>query len=694
MDVPEPMSSHGVGRVVLAAILVIAANQAADAYVGPGAGLAVAGGMWGIVLFGLAILAALSFPFRFICHRVRDASRRRRAQARRVIILGFDGLDAGLTRDMLAAGKLPNLQRLADSGSYSDLRTVLPAITPAAWPSFATGVDPSGHAIFDFISRDPKTYQPVLASAEILPGVRRRLRRDRPLLRSRRRSRPFWEVLADHRVFSIILRVPITWPPEPFRGLLLSGMSTPDLRGTQGEGTLLSAAPETEPTSGPLRVVLEPDAGAFIGQLPGPINPDSSKGNQSLHVAVRVTPGAQSLRIQIGESDVELAPAQESDWLPVVFGQGRSAVYGICRAQALSLAPAELYLTALQIDPRRPAMPVSHPAPWADYLARRIGPYATVGLAEDTDALNAGVIDEAAFLHQVESLHAEREGMLMESLARSRDGLVACVFDGSDRVQHMFHRSREADHPANQVTSCEHPQAIEDVYRRADTTVGRVVDRLQDDDVLIVLSDHGFCSFRRGVDVNAWLQAQGYLYLQDGTTGEPWLADVDWSRTRAYAIGLSGLFINVRGREGQGIVEPGEPYETLKRTLVDALTGLVDGDLGVIAVERAYDTAAYYDGPYAGEGPDVLIGYAAGYRVSWASARGETAATVFTDNDRRWSGDHCVEPSLVPGVLFSSHPLPVSDPGLTDVPVTAMSLLGVAAPDYMKGRDLTGQESA
>jgi predicted AlkP superfamily phosphohydrolase/phosphomutase len=664
--------------------VTVCTGRAAEAYVGPGAGLAVAGGIWGIVLLCLALLAALLFPFRFVYHRLRDDPRRRRAQTRRVVVVGFDGLDASTTRELLEAGHMPNLQRLAATGSHHDLRTVLPAITPAAWSTFATGVDPSGHAIFDFISRDPKTYQPVLASAEILPGIRRRWCRRIPLLRSRRRSRPFWKVLADHRVFSIILRVPITWPPEPFRGLLLCGMSAPDLRGTQGEGTLMTTEVTGE-TSGPLRVRLERRGAEYVGVLPGPCIPGES--DQSLNVVVRVVP--EGACVDLGQGEVELSVAADSAWLPVTFGSGRRRVHGICRLRLLSVDPLALYVTALQIDPSRPAMPVSHPSPFAGYLARRIGPYATVGLAEDTDALNVGVIDETAFLAQVESLHAEREAMLLEALHRCRDGLVACVFDGSDRVQHMFHRTREPGHPANRATACEHPQAIEAAYRRADDTVGQVVAQLNEGDVLLVLSDHGFCSFRRGVDLNAWLREAGYLHLREGDTGEPWLADVDWSRTRAYALGLSGLFINLRGREGRGIVEPGDEYEALKRELVTALTGLVDAETGSIAVLRAYDTTQFYDGPYAGEGPDVLVGYAEGYRVSWTTARGETAADVFADNDRRWSGDHCVEPSLVPGVLFSSTRLAATDPALADLPVTILSLLGVDAPAYMKGRDLT-----
>ncbi len=671
---------------LVATAIVTSTCQSVEAYVGPGAGLAVAGGIWGIVLLGLALLAALLFPFRFVYHRLRDRPRRQRAQTRRVVVVGFDGLDAHTTRELLAAGHMPNLQRLAADGSHHDLRTVLPAITPAAWPSFATGVDPSGHAIFDFISRDPKTYQPVLASAEVLSGVQRRWRRPLPLLRSRRRSRPFWEILADHRVFSIILRVPITWPPEPFRGLLLSGMSAPDLRGPQGEGTLLTTEVGGQ-TSGPLRIRLEPRGAEYVGRMPGPAIPGDE--DQTLSVTVRLTPTKTGARVDLGQGGTELSVGSDSAWLPVAFGEGRQGVHGMYRMRLLSIGPPALYVTPLQIDPRRPVMPVSHPSPFADYLARRVGPFATVGLAEDTDALNAGVIDEAAFLAQVESLHVERERMLLEALCRCRDGLVACVFDGSDRVQHMFHRGREPDHPANSTIPCEHPQAIEAAYRRADDTVGKVVAELREGDVLLVLSDHGFCSFRRCVDLNAWLRDAGYLHLKESATGGSWLRDVDWSRTRAYALGLSGLYVNLLGREGSGIVQPGVEYETVKKELVGGLTGLIDTEADAIAVDRAYDTASYYDGPYAGEGPDVLVGYAAGYRVSWASARGETAPAVFADNDHRWSGDHCVEPSLVPGVLFSNRPLVEPDPTLTDVPVTILSMLGIDAPAYMKGRDLT-----
>lgn len=672
----------------LAPAAVLLSAGGAHAYVGPGAGLAVAGSIWGVVLVLLALLAALLFPFRYVFHRMADRARRRRARARRVVVLGFDGMDAGITRRLLAEGHLPNLAALSQQGSHHDLQTVLPAITPAAWPTFATGVDPSGHAIFDFITRNRQTYQPELASAQILPGRPRRWRRSVPQIVGRRRGRPFWDVLADHRVFSTILRVPITWPPEPFKGLLLSGMSTPDVRGTQGEGTLLTEDPASAPDGGPAVVYLQDRDGELSAQLPGP--PDPQDPSRVLRVGLRVSSAPDGARITLDDTPVDLQLDTDSAWIVVTF----EGVQALCRLRLLSLSPVSIYVWPLQLNPAHPAMPISHPGPYAQYLAHRIGPFATVGLAEDTDALHWGVVEEDAFLQQVESIHTEREAMLDDALQRSLNGLVACVFDGTDRVQHMFYRTLEADHPANRSGASDHPHAIEDVYRRADETVGRVRQQLADDDALVVLSDHGFCSFRRNVDLNAWLQLNGYLHLKEGGTPGPWLADVDWSQTKAFAMGLSGLFINLRGREGQGIVEPGTQYKALKQELVQGLTGLIDEDTRLTAILHAYDTATYYDGPYASEGPDVLVGYAEGYRVSWTTARGEIAPTVFSDNERRWSGDHCVEPSLVPGVLFSNRPLTVDEPALRDVPVTILSLLGVPVPAYMKGRDLCGRDDA
>jgi len=239
------------------------------------------------------------------------------------------------------------------------------------------------------------------------------------------------------------------------------------------------------------------------------------------------------------------------------------------------------------------------------------------------------------------------------------------------------------------MVSPRHDDAIERLYVHNDALVGRVLERLGADDVLMVLSDHGFTSFRRGVNLNQWLLRNGYLALVEGADGSSeWLRDVDWSRTRAYVLGLTGLFLNLRGREGQGIVAPGEEAAALKTELTSKLSGLVDAETGAVAIREAFDPAALYRGPYLENAPDLLIGYDVGYRVSWECAAGVVRGEVFEDNVKAWSGDHCVDPRLVPGVLFCNRPIDREHPALVDIAPTALWLFGVEPPPHMDGRVL------
>ena len=279
--------------------------------------------------------------------------------------------------------------------------------------------------------------------------------------------------------------------------------------------------------------------------------------------------------------------------------------------------------------------------------------------------------------------------MLLNALRNNRHGCVVCVFDTTDRVQHMFWRYREGDHPANSgKESSAFREAVEDAYEQADALIGKVVSGLRDRETLIVLSDHGFKSFRRGANVNAWLKEHGYLCLRPGTAGETeWLRDVDWDRTRAYGIGLGGMYLNIQGREAHGTV-PRDEAGALKRELIERLTGLLDEETGQVAVIRVFDTAEVNPGPYADSGPDLAIGYAPGYRASWDAAQGKVAGPVIEDNTRRWSGDHCLDPDGVPGVLFVNRQVEASGARIMDIAPTILDLFGIRAPTYMQGRSL------
>ena len=310
--------------------------------------------------------------------------------------------------------------------------------------------------------------------------------------------------------------------------------------------------------------------------------------------------------------------------------------------------------------------PSSQPRYYAIYLAKLLGSFSTLGMAEDTSALNEGAIDEDDFLAQAKLIQAEREAMFFSALDHQRSGVVACVFDTSDRVQHMFYRYLD---PTQAVTK--HTGVIERMYCDMDRIVGKTMEHAEKDTAVFVLSDHGFCSFRRAVNLNTWLHRNGYLALEGD--------EIDWSRTRAYAFGLGGVHLNLRGREAHGVVKP-EDTSTLTRELISRLAGLRDDDTGEIAIRNVY--------AHADAAPDLIVGYARGYRASWDAALGKVSPRVFEDNLKAWSGDHCVDPSLVPGVLFSNRKLDADDPGIEDMAPTALRLFGIQPPEWMEGKSV------
>jgi len=342
-------------------------------------------------------------------------------------------------------------------------------------------------------------------------------------------------------------------------------------------------------------------------------------------------------------------------------------------------------------------MPISHPSIYSVYLAKKYGPYATLGLAEDTWALNERVIDEGAFFDQAMLFCKEREAMLWDAIRHTSKGMVTTVFDTTDRVQHMFYRYLDPSHPANAgKEASKHQDAIASVYAHMDGVVGQVMKEIEGTDtILVVMSDHGFTNFRRGVNLNTWLRDEGYLHLKDGaTTSADWFAAVDWSRTKAFSLGLTGLFINRKGREKSGIVEEGDEYRALVRELKEKLEALVDPATGARAIRRAEIAMATFDGPYRMDAPDILVGYEGGYRHSWECATGAVTPEVFKDNTKSWSGDHCVDPSIVPGIFFCNRPIVRDAPHIMDIPYSVLRVFGITPPKYMQGSMLFAEKPA
>jgi predicted AlkP superfamily phosphohydrolase/phosphomutase len=586
-------------------------------YVGPGVGIALGGSLAALIAGVFAGVASiLASPILWLVNRLRRL-RRRRAAVRRIVIIGLDGLSPDLVERF--RDDLPNLHDLGAAGMMTPLGTTFPAISPAAWSTFTTGLRPARHGIYDFIGvdRSQSPLAPMPAGFRLVATPRRlrlgpvslplagRVHRTLQL----RQGRPFWVDAARAGLPTTILRVPMTFPPDRFGGRQLSGMCLPDLRGTQGTYTLIGAdrpaAPSTiagagaTDSGGGARVALEPlGRRRFRARIPGP-----REAGESAEATVTLTaignPDAPRLRVSGCEPAVTLTPGGYSPWVRLAFRLRGGRITGICRLRLLDPgtdgAP-RVYATPIMVDPARPAMPIAQPAMFAPYLAGTAGTFATLGLAEDTWAYDDGVIDAEAFLAQCAAIRGERESTLMDALAARREGIVVAVFDDTDRVQHMFRRELDAgaDGPGG--------SAIRETYAAADAVVGRVRAKLRPGDLLWVVSDHGFAPFRRQIDLNAWLRDRGDLALRDDVEpDEPWLTAIDFTQTRAFALGLGGIYLNIAGRDPDGIVEP-DAAPSLARELAEALAELRDPESPDSApVAR---TAVNLDaGPFADRGP-------------------------------------------------------------------------------------------
>jgi len=691
---PRAAAASAVVATVVFAVSVLVTPAAAHAYIGPGAGFAFLGStLVFLITIGMAIATVLFWPLQWLLRRLRKQGIPKHARTRRVVIVGLDGLEPSLTERYMSEGLLSNLKALKEEGSFAKLGTTLPALSPVAWSSFQTGVNPGAHNIFDFLTRDKRYCLPQLASTETqttnkactifgIPIAKK----SRTSVVITRKSQPFWKILGAHGVFSNIIRVPISYPPEKFNGNILSAMCTPDLKGTQGSFTFFTeeASSTTSVTGGDVRV-FKRDGEALNGTISGPPTPDG-KGWLTLSFTLHLNRTGNSGTLMIDSQSITLIPNTMSPWIELVFSHGRTKVHGIARFCLRQDGNAHaLYVSPINVHPEKPALPISEPAIFSGWLAKKHGLYGTLGLMEDTWGRNELALDDARFLEQTYLTHHERERMFFEALSKTREGLCACVFDASDRIQHMFWRYIDERHPSPLEDTSKFSSTIKEMYIKMDELIGRVREKLQANDHLFVLSDHGFASFRRCINLNTWLLQEGYLALKDGkTSGADYFRDVDWSRTKAFAVGLSGIYINRKGREAHGTVEPSN-FEQLKNEIARKLEKLVDPQDGAAAVRQVHDAERSYRGIYKGEAPDLIVGYHPGYRVSWDSITGTVEAQVFSDNMKAWSGDHHVDPELIPGVLFTNKKLKKSAPHITDLAPTVLSLFGVKAPGYMEG---------
>jgi len=614
---------------------------------------------------------------------------------KKAIVIGLDGLEPTIVEAMMERGELPAFSRLRQQGHYSRLATTYPAQTPVAWSSFSTGTNPGGHGVFDFITRDPATYLPDFALTRF---EKPKNMFSLPRVRNQRRGVPFWLLLNAAGVPSTVLRCPCTFPPDELRGKMISGVGVPDLRGSQGTGTFYTQQQDAKAKESEQLVVLPAAGDYFATHLIGPRNTRTNPPvDTRAEIGVEVDRTAGRMRVRTGGEPAvrELARGEWSPWVRVKFKYSMlQAVAGQVRFFLRALSPhLEFYVSPVNFDPAAPLFPVSAPAEYAKELAGEIGTFSTLGMAEDHTALNNGRIDEGAYLAQCGLVLAEREKMMDHELARFREGLFFIVFDTPDRVQHMFWRFRDAKHPFHQPELArEFTRQIEEHYRHYDGVLARVMEQADEQTLLVVLSDHGFGTFRRAVHINTWLWQQGLLVLQGAHKPDEELGDsfsrVDWAKTHAYALGLAGIYLNRKGREREGIVGDDGDAERVRRAISSGLAGLPDPSSGCVAIHSVSRAEEIYSGAYAAEAPDFVVNYAPGFRVSWQTALGGMPRGVLEDNLRRWSGDHIIDPQAVPGILLMNRAAARAGADIRDLAPTILAHFGVAPHPAMEGKSL------
>lgn len=587
----------------------------------------------------------------------------------KTVILGFDGMDPVLSQQWMDSGDLPNFKKLAELGSFQPLATTNPAQSPVAWSSFATGLNPGEHGIFDFIHRDANTFEPVYSISGIKqPETYDLFGWEIPIsdasIYNKRLGKPFWLTAEQWGNNSSILRVPVTYPPDNVTSML-SGMGVPDLLGTQGTYSFYATKYIDKGKNGGNIERIKVKNDRVETKLLGPPNPF---GGELLSVPLTLKKlNSNSLEFNLNGEINQIKTGDWSNWIPVNFSYGGVfSLNGMVRVYLQESFPRiKLYISPININPQNPALPISTPPEFANQLSNDIGLFHTLGMPEETWSFNDGLIDSKTYLEMVETILAEREKMFFRQLQDDSIELLVEVFVQTDRVSHMFWRGHDNNHPNHDGTNALEQNAIKWIYQQADRILGKTLKQLKPDDKLLVLSDHGFSPYYRHVNLNRWLQQNGYLTLKTNNKTENFsLKDVDWSQTSAYAMGLNGIYLNLKNREANGIVAENNASK-LSQEIINKLQILADEENPVIS--HIYQRDEVYTGEQSKNSPDLIIGYKRGYRASWQTVLGEAPKELFTTNTDNWSGDHCIDPKLVPGVLFTNFKHNQTAIGISDI---------------------------
>lgn len=645
--------------------------------------------------------AGASLPFLTSCGRSS-------AEGRKAIVLGLDGLDPTIIQGLMDAGRAPNFRKLAEMGSFRPLGTTMPALSPVAWSSFITGMTPGGHAIADFIARDPETYMPVFSIYENTPpdltislgDLQLPIKGGGPV--NLRRGKPFWAYLTERGIPAWVSKIPTNFPVEETATKGIAGMGTPDLIDSYGSFSYWTSDPfEHYPDiSGGTVQYVDVNQNVVRSQLLGPVNAmaepaatrqDPYADNIKIPITVYLDPLEDAVVLEVQGETLLLKRGEYSRWISVQFDLPLfGSASGIVRFLVKQLRPHfQLYATPINIDPADQAAPVTYPAKFGAEIASDIGPFWTKGLPCDTKAFDYRIINDEQYVQQAELILEERLALFRHQWSRFSEGLFFFYVSSTDQDAHMLWRNMDSSHPKHGESDARFAGWIPHLYEQMDAIVGEVLPAIDDQTLVLICSDHGFAQFGRQFHLNTWLRDNGYLTLKPEAEKkeETAITDVDWKQTLAYGIGFNGLYLNLKNREGQGIVDAAKVSE-LSGRLHRELEAVTDSETGKRPIARVYRREEMYVGDATPMMPELLVGYTPGYRNSSASVLGATGAATIDLNPWAWSGDHSMARDLVPGSLFSSRKVARVNPSILDLPVTLLEFFGVEKPEQMVGTSI------
>ncbi len=567
-----------------------------------------------------------------------------------------------------------------------------------------------------------------------------------PWAHNNRQGTTLWELVAAQGEPTQVIRVPQNFPATQVpNGQVLSGLGVPDMRGRVGTPSFYTSEPGFKVTDNEFSVEvinLPGRSGSLKSAILGPINypfyqypvDDARAGLKGAEakraeaemkreleergiarrldvpVTFTVAEDGSSVQIELQGHSQTVRAGEWSDWNVIKFPvnwlvDAAQPLTGIARWKVVATRPdLRIYLSPLSFHPECQPIPFSWPTSFAGALQGKLGFYKTLGWVEDTWTLPAGLVSDDFFIEDMNFTVDLFERMMEEQLSTSKDRLYVQVFDFTDRIGHMMWHYMDDTHPFHDpLNDSAHVAAMRgamlQAYQRMDTIVGRARELAGPDALFIVLSDHGFASFRKGMNYNSWLVDNGYMALV-GDAGETktledlfetrqFFEKVDWSRTKAYAMGLGGIYINLAGRERNGSVQPGAEYEQTRDALIAGLERSVDPATGERPVQKVYRREEIYSSFDPTLIPDLRVGNNLGYRIGWQTALGQVPRHIYEDNLKAWSGDHCsLDPSLVKGILFMNRPMARTDPHIVDLLPTVLSALKISIPTDVDGKPL------